>query len=117
MRRFISIFVVVLTVLAVANAGVREDFKANPKLSANNYQAYPTSGFPALTAAPDGYEPFFINHYGRHGSRWLIQEKKYTYPLQMLEKGERTVAEAVVAPVAPVGEKHGDGRVDHQQIE
>lgn len=89
MRRFISILVVVLTVLAVANAGVREDFKANPKLSANNYQAYPTSGFPALTAAPDGYEPFFINHYGRHGSRWLIQEKKYTYPLQMLEKGER----------------------------
>ena len=69
MRRFISILVVVLTVLAVANAGVREDFKANPKLSANNYQAYPTSGFPALTAAPDGYEPFFINHYGRHGSQ------------------------------------------------
>ena len=89
MRRFISILVVALTVLAVANAGVREDFKANPKLSANNYQAYPTTGFPALTAAPDGYEPFFINHYGRHGSRWLINEKKYTYPLQMLEKGER----------------------------
>ena len=89
MRRFISILVVALTVLAVAHAGVREDFKANPKLSANNYQAYPTSGFPALTAAPEGYEPFFINHYGRHGSRWLINEKKYTYPLQMLEKGER----------------------------
>ena len=70
-------------------AGVRDDFKADPKRSANNYQAYPTSGFPAITAAPEGYEPFFINHYGRHGSRWLINEKKYTYPLQMLEKGER----------------------------
>ena len=75
--------------LLAITAGVREDFKVNPKLSANNYQAYPTSGFPALTAAPAGYEPFFINHYGRHGSRWLINEKKYTYPLQMLEKGER----------------------------
>ena len=89
MRQFISILIVAMTVFCNMNAGVREDFKANPKLSANNYQAYPTSGFPALTPPPAGYEPFFINHYGRHGSRWLINEKKYTYPLQMLEKGER----------------------------
>ena len=68
---------------------MREDFKANPKLSANNYQAYPVDGFPAITPAPAGYEPFFINHYGRHGSRWLINDNKYAYPLQMLEKGER----------------------------
>ena len=68
-------------------AGVRDDFKANPKLSANNYQAYPTSGFSAIAAAPEGYEPFFINHYGRHGSRWLISESNYTRPLNMLEKG------------------------------
>ena len=70
-------------------AGVREDFKANPKLSANNYQAYPVSGFPAITAAPEGYEPFFINHYGRHGSRWLINEKKYSRPLEWLDKAQR----------------------------
>ena len=89
MRRITSVLALVLTGVVVLTAGVRDDFKANPKLSANNYQAYPVSGFPALTAAPEGYEPFFINHYGRHGSRWLINEKKYTYPLQMLEKGER----------------------------
>ena len=89
MKRFSTMLTLVLLVIMTLTAGVREDFKANPLLSANNYQAYPVTGFPALTAAPDGYEPFFINHYGRHGSRWLINEKKYTYPLQMLEKGER----------------------------
>ena len=89
MRRLISASCLLLLCVIALSAGVREDFKANPLLSANNYQAYPASGFPALTAAPAGYEPFFINHYGRHGSRWLINEKKYTYPLQMLEKGER----------------------------
>ena len=89
MKRFFSILVIAVAWTCMVTAGVRDDFKANPKLSANNYQAYPTSGFPTLTAAPEGYEPFFINHYGRHGSRWLIQESKYTYPLQMLEKGER----------------------------
>ena len=89
MRKLILTLTLLATSLLTLTAGVREDLKANPKLSANNYQAYPTSGFPAITAAPEGYEPFFINHYGRHGSRWLINEKKYTYPLQMLEKGER----------------------------
>ena len=89
MRRFfIFVAVAVLGSLAL-QAGVRDDFKAHPKMSANNYQAYPDTVLPAITAAPAGYEPFFINHYGRHGSRWLINEKKYTYPLQMLEKGER----------------------------
>ena len=89
MRRFFIIVAVAVLGALALQAGVRDDFKAHPKMSANNYQAYPDSVLPALTAAPAGYEPFFINHYGRHGSRWLINEKKYTYPLQMLEKGER----------------------------
>lgn len=89
MKRILSVFTLMVLGVLALTAGVRDDFKANPKLSANNYQAYPVGGFPAITAAPAGYEPFFINHYGRHGSRWLINDKKYTYPLQMLEKGER----------------------------
>lgn len=89
MRRFLHVFVLMLVGVITLTAGVREDFKTNPKLSANNYQAYPVDGFPAITPAPAGYEPFFINHYGRHGSRWLINDNKYAYPLQMLEKGER----------------------------
>ena len=69
-------------------AGVRDDFKANPKLSANNYQAYPDTNLPAITPAPAGYEPFFINHYGRHGSRWLINGKKYSWPVEVLDKAQ-----------------------------
>ena len=89
MKRIFTVFTVALMTVLTLTAGVREDFKADPKRSANNYQAYPTTGFPELTAAPSGYEPFFINHYGRHGSRWLIQEESYTYPMQMLEMGAR----------------------------
>ena len=86
MKRFLLVIAIVMAGTWTLMAGVRDDFKANPKLSANNYQAYPVSGFPAIAAAPEGYEPFFINHYGRHGSRWLINEKKYTRPLALLEK-------------------------------
>ena len=89
MKRFLSFGLIALLGVMCLLAGVRDDFKANPKLSANNYQAYPTQGFPALTAAPAGFEPFFINHYGRHGSRWLINGKKYTRPVELLELGQR----------------------------
>ena len=88
MKRFLSFGLIALIGVMCLMAGVRDDFKANPKLSANNYQAYPTQGFPALTAAPAGYEPFFINHYGRHGSRWLINGEKYSFPVELLEKGQ-----------------------------
>ena len=88
MKRLFFIFGLVLVGVMTLTAGVREDFKANPLLSANNYQAYPTSGFPAITAAPAGYEPFFINHYGRHGSRWLINGKKYSWPVALLDSAQ-----------------------------
>ncbi len=129
MRRILSVFTLVLVGVMALTAGVREDFKANPKLSANNYQAYPVSGFPAITAPPAGYEPFFINHYGRHGSRWLINDKKYTYPLQMLEKGERNgkltrrgqevlniLREVHDASHGRLGELSDIGAEQHQQI-
>lgn len=72
-----------------ATAGAREDFKADIRISANNYWAYPDQSLPALTPAPEGYTPFFMNHYGRHGSRWLIGKRAYDYPVKQLEIGER----------------------------
>lgn len=58
---------------------------------ASNYYAYPVEriGAPALTPAPDGYKPFHIEHYGRHGSRWHIGENAYKRPVEMMEIGER----------------------------
>ena len=33
---------------------------------------------PALTPAPKGYKPFYISHYGRHGSRYAWDSGTYT---------------------------------------
>ncbi len=58
--------------------------------AAANYQAYPeASTLPALSAAPEGYVPFHIEHYGRHGSRWIIDEGRYQYPVDVLEMAQR----------------------------
>ena len=39
------------------------------------YYAYPVTET-TLADAPEGYEPFYISHYGRHGSRWLPNDKR-----------------------------------------
>ena len=95
MKRIITIMAV-LTVAVSLHAqpekyitSARDEIKATPALSANNYRAYPDKDLPELTAAPEGYEPFFINHYGRHGSRWLHDAKMYQGPLDKLEAAGR----------------------------
>ena len=30
-------------------------------------------------AAPEGYAPFYISHYGRHGSRWMPNDSRYVW--------------------------------------
>ncbi|MCM1078431.1 MAG: histidine phosphatase family protein [Bacteroidales bacterium] len=49
----------------------KDDFKRNPDLAASNYVAYPGPKA-SLTPAPKGYEPVYLSHYGRHGSRYHI---------------------------------------------
>lgn len=43
------------------------------------YYAYPTPKKPISVKAPEGYTPFYISHYGRHGSRWLPSDSRYTW--------------------------------------
>ena len=38
------------------------------------YWAYPLD-FAPQTRAPKGYKPFYVSHYGRHGSRYLIGDR------------------------------------------
>lgn len=48
-----------------------QEISANKEKSGGNYYAYPTpSG--NITPAPAGYSPFYISHYGRHGSRYML---------------------------------------------
>ena len=88
-RFFLLIWALVVVATSIqAQSIARETFEKDLRISANNYQAYPDKNLPTLTPAPKGYTPFFINHYGRHGSRWLIDPKDYSIPVEQLSKGE-----------------------------
>ena len=75
----------------------KDEIAANRYLAGSNYLDYdrqlPTE---ALTPAPKGYEPYYMSHYGRHGSRWLIWEGDYTVPMNTLRDAK---AEGKLTPL------------------
>ena len=76
--------------LTAQQKSAREEIAANRYLSGSNYLDY--DRHPAtkpLTPAPKGYEPFYMSHYGRHGSRWLIGKHDYSRVADVLEKAEK----------------------------
>ncbi len=90
MKRRMTMVLLSMTMAMTATAQTaREEIKANKFLSASNYLDYDNNpATKALTPTPKGYEPYLMNHYGRHGSRWLISESSYTSPLNTLRKAD-----------------------------
>ena len=63
----------------------RELIAADADRAANVYHHYETFGT-YDTPAPAGYKPFYISHYGRHGSRYHASESFFTGASSYLEK-------------------------------
>lgn len=77
--------------MAVNGQTTREAMLADPLKCAGVYTPYPDSVW-QLTPVPDGYEPFYVSHYGRHGSRYLINETDYTNVFNALDKARKAGA-------------------------
>ena len=93
MRRFFfSILTCALALTVYGQTSTpQEEVTNNYFRSASNHYAYPIPhdmAPPALTAAPAGYEAFYMDHYGRHGSRWLTKASYYEAPVKQLEKAD-----------------------------
>lgn len=84
-----------LTLTLLAGSFMLTAIAAEPTVAnrqtASNYYAYPYPELPLpeLTATPKGYEPFHMEHYGRHGSRWHIGTWVYHSPIDLLRPAER----------------------------
>ena len=63
----------------------REEMAADLNKTAGVYYAYPAETADN-TLAPKGYKPFYIGHYGRHGSRYLISDNDYRWVADLLHK-------------------------------
>ena len=102
LHRIIALLAAALTLSAVWAATAHDEVSSNYRRSASNHHAYPIGTevpVPALTAAPAGYEAFYIDHYGRHGSRWLTRQATYERPVNQLMRAQRE------GRLNPVGER------------
>lgn len=73
--------------LPLRQCSTNQDGDSQDQRLAANYRDYPTPT-KALTPAPAGYQPFYISHYGRHGSRWLIGPNAFDKPYAALTKAD-----------------------------
>lgn len=51
--------------------------------------AYPEDEIVQQTAPPAGYSPFYISHFGRHGSRYLISDMEYKDMIDLFELAKK----------------------------
>ncbi len=78
----------------------RQEIRNNPLKAAGVYYAYPENEISPEygQGAPAGYTPFYISHYGRHGSRYLISDADYTRAMELLHRASEAGA------LTPAGE-------------
>ncbi len=90
MKILVSITLSFLMALsAMAQSTVYEEIKKHPEYTASNNVAYPGPKQAQLTPAPKGKQPFYISHYGRHGSRYLTKTRDYEYVVEVLTKAQK----------------------------
>jgi hypothetical protein len=88
-----SFFLILVGIIGFISAlsaqTAKDEIFANIQKSASNYYAYPEPDASVKqTPAPKDYKPFYISHYGRHGSRYLIDSRQYEDPMKTLSRAD-----------------------------
>ena len=84
----------------VFETSAKDEIAANIYLAGSNYLDYDRQlSDKALTPSPKNYEPYYMSHYGRHGSRWLISDGNYSKPIATLKTAKEQ------GKLTPLGEK------------
>ena len=73
---------------SVSAQSVIDLIKESPSYASCNYHVYPDSIKTVLTPAPAGKKPFYISHYGRHGSRYISNRNGYETPYIMMQHAD-----------------------------
>ena len=86
MKRLLIVLSFLIFHLSFSPAGAQ----TTPERTGGVYFAYPVTSS-ARIDIPQGYEPFYISHYGRHGSRWLPSQDRYDWVMaQFADDGNLT---------------------------
>jgi len=90
MKKLMTLFAGLLSCLLLQ----AQQYDVLEKVKADVRKAYGMEGphrldeFGTLSKAPSGYKPFYISHYGRHGSRYAWNSETYTLIRDVFKKAE-----------------------------
>lgn len=87
-HRFILAGIAGFMLLPALAQSTKEETLADLNRTGAVYYAYPVTES-HNTPAPKGYEPFYVSHYGRHGSRYLISDRDYKVVADKLHEADR----------------------------
>lgn len=92
MRKVFTLLLIASAALTACSQTTLKEIADNHALTAGLYCPYPSVADNTLTRAPKGYKPFYISHYGRHGSRYLVNDTDYSTPLDTLRSAAKAGA-------------------------
>ena len=90
-KLFIASALLLASGLSVNAQTTREEMAADLNKTGGVYYAYPVTES-KNTVPPENYSPFYISHYGRHGSRYLISTNDYLWIRDALLKASEAGA-------------------------
>lgn len=77
-RLFVFLFAVILFSSPGWGQDARTLLQENPERYGGVHHSYEAPAVATDTPAPKGFEPFYVSHYGRHGSRYLTSMNSVT---------------------------------------
>lgn len=110
MKQLIITVVLLCAAIGLQAQDVQEEIRDNIHKTAAHHYAYPGPVQARLTPAPEGKKPFYISHYGRHGSRYCTTKEQYTKAYDVLAKADSlgkltALGRDVMRRVATLGEE------------
>lgn len=87
LRALVILFTVHYSLFASSQT-VMDLIREKPQYASCNYNTYPDTIEAVLTPAPAGKKPFYMSHYGRHGSRYISSRTGYDTPYDMMNHAD-----------------------------
>ncbi len=90
MNRIFKSFIIAVSLCGATSLfaqTTRQEVLSDLNRTGGVYYAYPQKEF-KVTVPPKGYEPFYISHVGRHGSRYLIGDNDYLWIAKLLREAQ-----------------------------
>lgn len=98
-KRNLLILLLIATLLPAGAQTVMDLIRQKPQYASCNYNTYPDSIKAKQTPAPKGKHPFYISHYGRHGSRYINNRSGFDIPYKMMLHADS------VEELTPIGKR------------